>query len=627
MCGIAGFTQFHHSYSNAPDLLEKMGNAIAHRGPDDSDVYTEEQIGLCHRRLAIIDLSESGRQPMESPSGRYVTVFNGEIYNFPSLRESLENEGVVFRGSSDTEVMLALYEKMGPACLDELNGMFAIAIWDTIEKILFLARDRLGKKPLYYYQKDNQFLFASEIKAILTTPDIDRTIEQEAVKDFFFYQYVPESKSIFKYIHKVQAGQWMLVGKDGINTEKYWDVSFANTTDKSAEQIQTELYDLLDDSVRSRMISDVPLGAFLSGGVDSSAVVGLMANNSLEPVTTCAIGFDSEKFDEVVYAAKVAKQFNTNHHEFTVKENVADNLTHIASFFDEPFADPSFVPTFFVSKLARSMVTVALAGDGGDENFAGYSKYQHDQLENKIRSMIPSILGKGLFRTGSRMLADNKNRQLRRGASLLGSLSVPADTGFFISNSFFSQSLWDRLARDDFKQELGEYNPADITTDLYHAADTDNHLSKVLYTDIKSYLPGDILVKVDRMSMANSLETRAPILDYRVVEYAATIPANLKLKDKESKYILKKTMESLLTEETLYRKKMGFSVPLAQWLRNEISSIAEEKLLNPSSGLSEFFNIAEVKKIWQQHQSGERDYSSELWSMLVFELWWANYMA
>ena len=627
MCGIAGFTQFHHSYNNAPELLEKMGNAIAHRGPDDSDVYTEDQIGLCHRRLAIIDLSESGRQPMASPSGRYVTVFNGEIYNFPSLRESLENEGVSFRGSSDTEVMLALYEKLGPACLDELNGMFSIAIWDTIEKTLFLARDRLGKKPLYFYQKNKQFLFASEIKAILATPDIDRTIEPEAVKDFFFYQYVPESKSIFKYIHKVQAGHWMLVSKDGIRTEKYWDVSFANTTDKSANKIQGELYELLNDSVRSRMISDVPLGAFLSGGVDSSAVVGLMAGNSAEPVTTCAIGFDSEKFDEVTYAAKVAKQFGTNHHEFTVKENVADNLTYIASFFDEPFADPSFVPTFFVSKLARSMVTVALAGDGGDENFAGYSKYQHDQLENKIRSMIPSIFGKGLFRTGSKLLADNNNRQLRRGASLLGSLSVSADTGFFISNSFFSQPLWDRLARDEFKQELSEYNPADITTDLYHAADTDNHLSKVLYTDIKSYLPGDILVKVDRMSMANSLETRAPILDYRVVEYAATIPANLKLKDQESKYILKKTMESLLTEETLYRKKMGFSVPLAQWLRHEISSIAEEKLLNPGSGLSEFFDITEVKNIWQQHQSGERDYSSELWSMLVFELWWTHYMA
>ena len=626
MCGIAGFTQFGNSYGHPGKLLETMGNAIAHRGPDDSDVYTADQVGLCHRRLAIIDLTESGRQPMYSPSGRFVTVFNGEIYNFQSLRSELEEDGVTFKGTSDTEVMLSLYEKHGPDCLQYLNGMFAIAIWDTVEETLFLARDRLGKKPLYFYRKDKQFVFASEIKAILAAPDIDRTIRTDAVQDFFFYQYIPESKSIFKFIDKVQAGHWMLVSKDGVKSEKYWDVSFAETTDKPEDQIQDELYDLLDDSVKSRMVSDVPLGAFLSGGVDSSAVVGLMANNSASAVTTCAIGFDSKKFDEVAYAAKVAEQFKTEHHELTVKETVADNLTDIAGYFDEPFADPSFVPTYFVSKLARTMVTVALAGDGGDENFAGYSKYQQDQLENKIRSLVPSILPASLFGRGSKMLFDSNNRHLRRGASLLSSLAVGSDTGFFISNTFFSQTLWDRLVRDDLRAELSGYNPADITTDLYHSADTDNHLSKVLYTDIKSYLPGDILVKVDRMSMANSLETRAPILDYRVVEYAATIPASLKLKDKESKYVLKKTMERLLTDETLYRKKMGFSVPLANWLRNEIQHIAESKLLAPDNGLSQFFKPDEVKTIWQQHQSGARDYSSELWSMLTFELWWERYM-
>lgn len=626
MCGIAGFTQFNHSYHSPEALLEIMGNTIAHRGPDDSDVFTDTNVGLCHRRLAIIDLTESGRQPMNSPSGRYVTVFNGEIYNFQTLRAELEEEGINFKGSSDTEVMLALYEKLGPECLQLLNGMFSIAIWDNVEKTLFLARDRLGKKPLYYYHKNNQFVFASEIKAILATPDIDRTIRNDAVKDFFFYQYVPETKSIFKYIDKVQAGHWMLVSKDDVKIQQYWDVSFSNTSDKPVDQIQDELYNLLDDSVKTRMVSDVPLGAFLSGGVDSSAVVGLMAGNNDKPVTTCAIGFDSEKFDEVAYAALVAEQFKTDHHELTVKENVEDNLIDIAGYFDEPFADPSFVPTYFVSKLARSMVTVALAGDGGDENFAGYSKYQQDQLENKIRSLVPSMLPGSVFDKGSQMLFDSNNRQLRRGASLLNSLAVSPDTGFFISNTFFSEQLWDRLARDEFKSELSDYNPADITTDLYKSADTDNHLSKILYTDIKSYLPGDILVKVDRMSMANSLETRAPILDYRVVEYAATIPANLKLKDKESKYILKTTMERLLTDETLYRKKMGFSVPLANWFRNEIKQIAESKLLSADNGLSQFFKPEEVKIIWQQHQSGERDYSSELWSMLAFEMWWARYI-
>ena len=626
MCGIAGFTQFGHSYSNPKMLLQTMGNTIAHRGPDDADVFTATKVGLCHRRLAIIDLTESGRQPMVSPSGRYVTVFNGEIYNFQSLKAELEADGVRFRGSSDTEVMLALYEKHGPDCLQHLNGMFSIAIWDTIDETLFLARDRLGKKPLYYYRKDKHFIFSSEIKAILSIPDADRSIRSDAVKDFFFYQYIPESKSIFRFIDKVQAGHWIMVDKDGVNTQQYWDVSFAHTSEKSTEEIQDDLYGLLNDSVKSRMVSDVPLGAFLSGGVDSSAVVGLMAKNSESAVTTCAIGFDSEKFDEVAYAAKVAGQFKTQHHELTVKDTVADNLTDIAGYFDEPFADPSFVPTYFVSKLARSMVTVALAGDGGDENFAGYGKYQQDQLENRIRSSVLSILPSSLFKRGSKMLFDSNNRQLRRGASLLNSLSVSPDTGFFISNTFFSEQLWTRLVRDEFRTELSDYNPADITTDLYNSADTNNHLSKILYTDIKSYLPGDILVKVDRMSMANSLETRAPILDYRVVEYAATIPACLKLKDKESKYILKKTMERLLTDETLYRKKMGFSVPLASWLRNEIKHIAEAKLLATNNGLSQFFKADEVKKMWLQHQNGARDFSSELWSMLAFELWWERYI-
>ena len=626
MCGIAGFTQFHHSYEHVADRLQQMGNAIAHRGPDAADIFFNQHIGLCHRRLAIIDLTESGSQPMKSPSGRYVTVFNGEIYNFPVLREELEKEGVRFRGSSDTEVMLALYEKMGPACLQKLNGMFSIAIWDTVERCLFLARDRLGKKPLYYYSKDNHFIFASEIKSILKMPDVDRTIRQDAVQDFFFYQYVPESKSIFKHIHKVQAGEWLLVNTDGIKSTSYWDVSFSNTSEKSSAQIQAELYDLLDDSVRSRMISDVPLGAFLSGGVDSSAVVGLMAANSHEPITTCAIGFDSEKFDEVKYAAKVAEQFKTNHHEFTVKENVVDNLVDIAAWFDEPFADPSFVPTYFVSKLARSMVTVALAGDGGDENFAGYSKYQNDAFENRIRALIPSFIGGGFLHAGQRKLSDSNNHNLRRASSLLGSLAVSADTGFFISNSFFNQPLWEKILTDDFRQSLAGYDSADITREAYHAADTDDHLSKVLYTDIKTFLPGGILTKVDRMSMANSLETRAPILDYRVVEYAATIPSSLKLKDKETKYILKKSMENLLTDDTLYRKKMGFSVPLASWLKNEIAAIARDKLLINNEGLCQFFKIDEVKKMWEQHQNGSRDYSNELWSMLVFQLWWDRYI-
>lgn len=625
MCGIAGFTRYHNETSDAAVVLEKMGEVIRHRGPDAGGSFIDPQIAMCHRRLSIIDLSESGAQPMSSLSGRYITTYNGEIYNFSDLRTELENDGVSFRGTSDTEVVIALYEKHGPECLQLLNGMFAIAIWDKTDQSLFLARDRLGKKPLYYYQKDHRFVFASEIKSILCAPDIDRSIRTDAVKDFFFYQYVPDPKTIFRSVQKLPPGHWMRVDKNGSSITQYWDVSFADTQTVSEQQIHGELLELLQDSVRTRMVSDVPLGAFLSGGVDSSAVVGMMANCSSEPVTTCAIGFNHKKFDEIKYAAKVAKQFNTNHHEFIVQQKVESNLASITAFFDEPFADPSFVPTYFVSQLARQMVTVALAGDGGDENFAGYSKYLDDQFENKLRTPIPESL-RPLLSGFSALLRKSPVKQMRRGGSLLKSLSVDPASGFFLSNSFFRQDIWDQIITDGFAKESRSYDPADLTRDYYNNADTDDHLSRLLYTDIKSYLPGDILVKVDRMSMANSLETRAPILDYRVVEYAATIPSAMKIKKREGKSVLKSSLEGFLSNEILYRQKMGFSVPLAQWLRVEISNIAETHLFAANSGLSNFFNINEIKKLWLQHQTGERDYSQELWSLLVFELWWQNYM-
>lgn len=628
MCGIAGFTRVRNGVGDASELLTRMGDVLRHRGPDDADVYVGDKIGLCHRRLSIIELSALGKQPMTSHSGRYVAVYNGEIYNFKELRKSLEAQGVQFRGTSDTEVLIELYERKGADCLADLNGMFALAIWDTREESLFLARDRLGKKPLYYYAMGDQFAFASEIKALLCVPGIDRTIREDAVKDYFFYQYVPDPKSIFKNIHKLMPGHWMLVGQDGVlQQRKYWDVSFSSQTQETSENLQGQLLELLEDSVKCRMISDVPLGAFLSGGVDSSAVVALMARNSSTPVTTCAIGFGSEEFDEVSYAANVAERFETDHHVFTVKENVQDKLLDIAGYFDEPFCDPSFVPTYFVSQLARRKVTVALAGDGGDENFAGYSKYLADRQENRLRRMFPESLRKSVFPGLGNVLGSSGIGLARRGGSLLHSMAVDADEGFFISNSFFRKNAWNTLITDSFSRATGAYDPAEITQEYYAAADTDDHLSRILYTDIKSYLPGDILVKVDRMSMANSLETRAPILDYRVVEFAATIPASLKMRGNETKYLLKKTFEEILTQETLYRKKMGFSVPLAQWLKTEIRQVAESNIFRGDSGLSNYFEMTKVREIWNIHQSGAVDYSQELWSMLVFELWWQKYIA
>jgi len=603
-----------------------MGEAIQHRGPDKAGQYVDDNVALCHQRLSIIDLTESGSQPMTSHNSRYVIVYNGEIYNFPTLRDELIQSGTQFKGHSDTEVLLALYEQVGPACLDRLNGMFALAIWDKQAKSLFLARDRLGKKPLYYYHHNGQFAFASELKAILTLPDIDRTIRMDALRDYFNYHYIPDPKCIFKYMHKLAPGYWMTVDADGIRQTQYWDVSFKDVSTKSQANIEDDLYSLLEDSVRIRMISDVPLGAFLSGGVDSSAVVGLMSNASSSPVTTCSIGFDSEKYDEVEHAKTVAEQFKTDHHEFTVRENVEAKLLEIAASFDEPFADSSFIPTYFVSQLARRKVTVALAGDGGDENFAGYGKYQIDRTENRLRSLVPSLLRKSLFPTLAQQLATSENQYALKARSLFGSLAVEPDKGFFISNSFFDEHLWNQLANSELKQGLADYDVSTQTRCAYHSADTDDHLSRILYTDIKTYLPGDILVKVDRMSMANSLETRAPILDYRVVEYAASIPANLKLNGKESKYILKQSMSKLLTDDILYRRKMGFSVPMSQWLRQEIKPVVEQFLFRANGGLSNFFDMSVLKSLWDQHQTGKRNLSQELWSLFMFEVWWQTYM-
>ena len=466
---------------------------------------------------------------------------------------------------------------------------------------------------------------ASELKALTPAPFVKTELRHDAIKDFFAYQYIPDPKTIYKNVHKLPPGYWLVTDGTHTRQEQYWDVSFGAPSSASLGELEDGLYNLIDDAVRLRMVSDVPLGAFLSGGIDSSAVVGLMAGHTNQPVTTCAIGFDSKRFDEVHWAKKVAEQFKTDHHEFTVKDNVAESLASIARFFDEPFADPSFVPTYFVSQLARQKVTVALAGDGGDENFAGYSKYYTDHVENRLRGLFPAALRHNLFPGLARLAGMVNTGATRKARSLLGTLALDPDEAFFITNSFFRRDVWNDLVKGELKRETHDYDPAEITRAHYKNADTDNHLSSILYTDIKTYLPGDILVKVDRMSMANSLETRAPLLDYRVVEYAAQIPAALKLHGKEKKYILKKAFERMLPEDILYRKKMGFSVPLAHWLRHELRPTVEQFLLSSNSGVSNFFEPAGIRNLWQKHLAGDDRFTQELWSLLAFELWWQQY--
>lgn len=628
MCGIGGFLREPSSSEGRPHAqywLDRMGETLIHRGPDAGSAWLDDRVALMHRRLSIIDLSEAGTQPMVSESGRYVIAFNGEIYNFRELRQDLIGQGHRFRTRTDTEVLLTLYETQGAACLEQLNGMFALAIWDRTAKRLFLARDRLGKKPLYFYSCGSQFAFASEIKALLPLPFVKAELRYDALKDFFAYQYVPDPKSIYKNIHKLPPGRWLETDGTSIRQHRYWDLSFDAPSARSLNELSEELHELIDDAVRLRMVSDVPLGAFLSGGVDSSAVVGLMAKHSERPVTTCAIGFDSKRFDEVEWARKVADQFGTDHHEFTVRENVAGSLSRIAGYFDEPFADASFVPTFFVSQLARQKVTVALAGDGGDENFAGYSKYHTDQIENRLRGLVPGPVRRTLFPSLAKLAGIAGIRPALKAQSLLSTLARDPADAFFATNCFFRPEIWNQLAIGELKQETEGYDPADITRDYYRQAPADDHLSRILYTDIKSYLPGDILVKVDRMSMANSLETRAPLLDYRVVEFAARVPSRLKLHGKEKKFILKKAFEGMLSEDVLYRKKMGFSVPMADWLRKELRETAETLLLSPDSGLSGLFDVAGIRRLWDLHQSGRNHVTQELWALLAFELWWQSW--
>ncbi|HBT88876.1 asparagine synthase (glutamine-hydrolyzing) [Desulfobacter sp.] len=627
MCGIAGKFNYKSQKAVSQSLIKQMCDKMAYRGPDDHGEYVQGPVGLGQRRLSIIDLSEKGHQPMATADAGLWIVFNGEIYNFLELRKDLIKKGYSFKSDTDTEVILYLYREYGEECLQYLRGMFAFAIWDTDTSSLFLARDPIGKKPLFYYINGESLIFASEIKSILEDTSITRQINYEAFYDYFKYQYIPDPKTIYKNIFKLKPGHYLKCTKNGIEEKEYWDVSFKEDSSCSIEQAKEQFLEILTESVKLRMISDVPLGAFLSGGIDSSGIVALMAGLQDHPVTTCSIGFDSEVYDEIRFARTVADLYHTDHNEFTVKNKAEQILKDLAFHFDEPFADSSAVPTYYVCKLAREKVTVALSGDGGDENFAGYEKYYIDDIENRIRNRFPEWMRKSLIHSLAKILSPWNASMMRKGHTLLNTLSFDSDYGFYLTNTQFEQSLWDRVINQEISRNIGDYDPFSVTRAYYNKADTDNHLSKILYTDLKSYLPGDILVKVDRMSMAHSLEVRAPILDKNVIAFAASLPARLKYRQGEKKYIMKQAFAKVLPDSILYRKKMGFSVPLDDWFRGELKELASSTLFSAESGLGNFFNMEEIKRIWEIHQSEKRNYSAVLWSFLMFELWYKQFMA
>lgn len=621
MCGICGKFNPDNERGIDPSLIKKMTDTLEHRGPDAEGFYVNGPIGLGHRRLKIIDLS-GGAQPMFNEDRSLVVVFNGEIYNFAELKKVLQSHGHVFKTNSDTEVLLHGYEEWKSNLLDKLRGMFAFAIWDEKNRQLFLARDRLGIKPLYYYRDQDTFLFASEIKAILQDSAVARNIEPAAVDDYLTYMYIPAPKTIYKKIFKLFPGHYMYIDRNGARESEYWDISFRAVENMSESEISTRLEEELSDAVKCRLISDVPLGAFLSGGIDSSAVVGIMSGLSNSPVNTASIGFQESEFDELPFARIVAQKYKTNAYEQIVHADAADILDQLVWYYDEPFADSSMVPTFYVSEVARQRVTVALSGDGGDENFAGYRRYRYDFLENRVRSLLPPTLRAPLFGALGKIYPKaDWLPQVFRAKTLLTNLALSPERAYFHSMSWFNDDLKNKLYRQSFKKELGAYDAFSVMERYYKKADGLDPLSRTQYVDIKTYLVDDILTKVDRASMARSLEVRVPLLDHLFMGFAASIPYHYKLKRGEGKYIFKKSISKYVPDEILSRPKRGFSIPLAQWLRRELVPLFNERVFSPKSFLQEMFEMQQIEKMWKQHQRGTRDYSYHLWALLILESW------
>jgi asparagine synthase (glutamine-hydrolysing) len=628
MCGITGFMHFStdQQVTNADQpLLAQMNQAQFHRGPDEGGEYLDESVALGHRRLAIIDLSQ-GQQPMISDDGDYVLIYNGEVYNFKETRRDLEKLGHVFNSHSDTEVILHAYMQWGQSCVDKLQGMFTFAIWDKTTQSLFLARDRLGIKPLFYSIIDKTLYFASELKSLTLLPNLNKKIDAKAIEQYFALGYAAEPHTIYQQVAKLPPGHTLSikVGDSVPVIEQYWDVSYAKQTDMSEQDYLDATIEQFKSAVDSHMVADVPLGSFLSGGVDSSAVVAMMsqigqekgANNA---VTTCSIGFDVKDYNETDFARMVAKDYKTDHQEQIVASDDFELVDLLAGLYDEPYADSSAMPTYRVCQLAREKVTVCLSGDGADELLAGYRRYGLMMNEEKVRSLLPYSIRKPVFGTLGKLYPKlDWAPQFLRAKTTFQSLAMDTAEGYFHGVSLLNNAQRKALFSDELFQELKGYTALDVFRGHQANFDGNDPLSLIQYLDIKTYLVGDILTKVDRASMAHSLEVRVPFLDHKFVEWSATVPTAVKIKNGCGKYVLKKAMEPHLPHDVLYRKKMGFRVPLADWFRGPLKQKLRDALLSDQMKASSLFNMNTIEKWLDEHQSGRKEYSAPLWTLLMF---------
>lgn len=622
MCGISGLFDTRGKQDYSRDLISRINDIQSHRGPDEAGVHLEPGLALGHRRLSIIDLA-TGQQPLFNEDGSVCVVFNGEIYNFQQLVPELEALGHRFHTRSDTEVIVHAWESWGPACVDHFRGMFAFALWDRNKETLFLARDRMGVKPLHYaLLDDGTFIFGSELKVVTAHPAFRRQIDPLAVEEYFTLGYVADPRCIYTTAKKLPPAHTLTIrrGESIPAPRPYWDVRFSLDNPITETDALAQLEQHLKESIQLRMIADVPLGAFLSGGVDSSTVVAMMAEISPHPVRTCAIGFKDPKFNESSFAAMVAERYRTAHHLDIVDSDDFDLIDHLAWLYDEPYADSSAIPTYRVCQLARQHVTVALSGDGGDESFGGYRRYRLHMMEERARSALPLALRRPLFGTLGRLYpkADWAPRPLRA-KTTFQSLACDPVEAYLRTVSLLRSEQRDQLYTAEFKQQLAGYSTLDLFRQQANQAQTDDPLAIIQYLDYKTWLVGDINTKVDRASMAHSLEVREPLMDHVLVEWLATLPSSLKIKGQEGKWMLKKAMEPHLPNDVLYRPKMGFSVPLARWLRGPLAERARNAILGPRLAETGYFNAKTLRFMLEKHQSGQRDFSAPLWSLLMFE--------